>query len=146
MKTSAPAETLDYDEYYLIDLDDITQLDNVNVKFQGILTEKPIIEFYAEGWPWSISSRLAEKVWPRHGHGPFFERLSKSIFFDCHQALHGREEQTILRKGSKYPFQDDHLFVSHDLASNVRSCFTLDNEIVRSLSDHIPVVAHLFSM
>jgi exonuclease III len=92
------------------------------------------------------TARLAEKVWPRHGHGPFFERLSKSIFFDCHQTLHGREEQTIFRKGSKYPFQDDHLFVSHDLASIVKSCFTLDNEIVRSLSDHIPVVAHLFSI
>jgi exonuclease III len=92
------------------------------------------------------TARLAEKVWPRHGHGPFFERISKSIFFDCHQAMHGREEQTIFRKGSKYPFQDDHLFVSHDLASKVKSCFTLDNEIVRSLSDHIPIVAHLLSV
>jgi exonuclease III len=92
------------------------------------------------------TARLAEKVWPRHGHGPFFERLSKSRFFDCHQALLGTEEQTIFRKGSKHPFQDDHLFVSHDLASQVKSCFTLDNETIRSLSGHIPVVTHLFSI
>lgn len=89
------------------------------------------------------TARLAEKVWPRHGHGPFFERIGNSIFFDCHQNLHGREEQTIFRENSKYPFQDDHLFVSHDLASRVKSCYVLNGETVRGLSDHIPLVVDI---
>ena len=89
------------------------------------------------------TARLAEKVWPRHGHVPFFERIANSIFFDCHQNLHGKEEQTFFRDNSIYPFQDDHLFVSHDLADRVKSCYALNNEAVRSLSDHIPLVTEI---
>lgn len=89
------------------------------------------------------AARLAEKVWPGYGHGPFFDKLAHSVFFDCHQHLHGREEQTFFRKGSIHPFQDDHLFVSHDLEQCVRSCYVLDNEVVRGLSDHAPLVAEI---
>ena len=89
------------------------------------------------------TARLAEKVWPNHGHGLFFERMSKSIFFDCFQKFHTREEQTYFRKGSKWPFQDDHLFVSHDLAEHVKSCYVINNDFTRNLSDHIPVVAEI---
>lgn len=89
------------------------------------------------------TARLAEKVWPNHGHGPFFEELKHSVFFDCHQNLHGSEEQTIFRHDSKYPFQDDHLFVSHNLADRVKSCYVLSNDAVRSFSDHIPLVAEI---
>lgn len=89
------------------------------------------------------TARLAEKVWPRHGHGPFFEKLSRSVFFDCHHKFHDNEEQTFFREGSKYPFQDDHLFVSRDLSGFVKSCYVLNNEVIRSFSDHIPVVAEI---
>jgi exonuclease III len=89
------------------------------------------------------TARLAEKVWPNHGHGQFFERLSKSIFFDCFRKFHVFEEQTYFRKNSKWPFQDDHLFVSHDLADRVKSCYVLNNDFIRSLSDHIQVVAEI---
>ncbi len=89
------------------------------------------------------TARLAEKVWPKHGHGIFFEKLERSIFFDCHHKFHDREEQTFFRKGSKYEFQDDHLFVSRDLADCVKSCHALNNEITRSVSDHIPIVAEI---
>jgi len=89
------------------------------------------------------TARLAEKVWPKHGHGIFFEKLERSIFFDCHHKFHEREEQTFFRKGSKYEFQDDHLFVSRDLADCVKSCHALNNEITRSVSDHIPIVAEI---
>lgn len=89
------------------------------------------------------SARLAEEVWPGYGHGPFFERLSRSVFFDCHRKFHDTEQQTFFRSGSKHPFQDDHLFVSHDLADLVKSCDVLNNEITRGVSDHIPVVAEI---
>jgi len=87
------------------------------------------------------TAKLAEKVWPRHGHGPFFEKLRQSIFFDCHHKFHTNEEQTYFRPNSKHPFQDDHLFVSHDLANYVTSCQVLNNEATRSISDHVPLVA-----
>lgn len=89
------------------------------------------------------TARLAEKVWPGYGHGPFFTRLSQSIFFDCHHKFHATEEQTYFRKNSKYPFQDDHLFVSQDIAERVKSCSILDNETIRNFSDHLPVIAEI---
>ena len=89
------------------------------------------------------SARLAENVWPGYGHGPFFERLAESVFFDCHRKFHDVEQQTFFRSGSKHPFQDDHLFVSHNLADRVGSCDVLNNEVTRSVSDHIPVVAEI---
>lgn len=89
------------------------------------------------------TARLAEKVWPGYGHGPFFTRLSQSVFFDCHHKFHSTEEQTYFRKNSKFPFQDDHLFVSQDLAERVKSCNVLDNETIRNFSDHLPVIAEI---
>ena len=89
------------------------------------------------------SARLAEKVWPGHGHGPFFERLAESVFFDCHRKFHDVEQQTFFRSGGKYPFQDDHLFVSHDLADRVECCNVLNNEVTRSVSDHIPLLTEI---
>lgn len=89
------------------------------------------------------SARLAEKVWPGYGHGPFFERLAGSIFFDCCRKFHETEQQTYFREGSTHPFQDDHLFVSHDLADLLRFCEPLDNKLTRSYSDHIPLVAEI---
>lgn len=89
------------------------------------------------------TARLAEKIWPRHGHGPFFERLAKSIFFDCHRKFHDVEQQTFFRKGVINPFQDDHLFVSQNLANQVVSCDVLNNERTRNVSDHIPVYSEI---
>lgn len=89
------------------------------------------------------TARLAEKVWSGYGHGPFFERLAKSIFLDCVQKFHSEEQQTIFRPGQRHPFQDDHLFVSHGLAEQVTSCEVLNNETTRSFSDHVPVLAEI---
>jgi endonuclease/exonuclease/phosphatase family metal-dependent hydrolase len=30
------------------------------------------------------SARLCEEVWPGYGHGPFFERIDRGPFVDCH--------------------------------------------------------------
>lgn len=89
------------------------------------------------------TARLAESVWPGHGHGPFFERLRDSVFFDCFRKFHDTEQQTFFRKGGKHPFQDDHLFVSHDLADQVISCDILNNEYIRKFSDHAPIVTEI---
>lgn len=89
------------------------------------------------------TARLAEQVWPGHGHGPFFERLKDSMFFDCCQKFHDTEQQTFFRNGGKHPFQDDHLFVSHNLADKVKSCNVLNNEYTRKVSDHVPLITEI---
>lgn len=89
------------------------------------------------------SARLAEEVWPNHGHGPFFERLSDSIFFDCMRKFHEEEQQTYFRKGVSLPWQDDHVFVSHDIAERVISCDVLKNSFTQKYSDHIPIILEL---
>ena len=89
------------------------------------------------------SARLAEKVWPGYGHGPFFERIDHGRFFDCCRKFHPKEIQTFFRPGQIHPFQDDHLFASADLADRVVACDTIHNEMTRKVSDHIPLVAEI---
>ena len=85
------------------------------------------------------TARLAEEVWPEHGHGPFFERIAKGQFSDCVQRFFVEEPQTVFRPGQKHAFQDDHIFVSHDLIEKVESCNILNNKLTRAVSDHVPV-------
>ena len=73
-----PKETLGYDDYYIVSLEDIAQLEDENVKFVGTLTEKPIIQFYSAGWPWSFSSRLIEED---HGHRSLFKIKDVTVYF-----------------------------------------------------------------
>jgi endonuclease/exonuclease/phosphatase family metal-dependent hydrolase len=89
------------------------------------------------------SARLAEEVWPGYGHGPFFERIDAGRFFDCHRKFHSEEIRTYFRSGQVHPFQDDHLFVSADLADRVVACEVIHNETTRRVSDHIPLVAEI---
>lgn len=90
------------------------------------------------------SARLAERVWPGHGHGPFFERIDKGdTWVDCCRRVNPQELQTYFRKKSAHPFQDDHIFISRDLSDCIKSCNVLDNELTRSVSDHIPLIAEL---
>ncbi|MBA7641954.1 hypothetical protein ES703_49640 [subsurface metagenome] len=89
------------------------------------------------------SARLAEKVWPGYGHGPFFVRLADSPFFDCMMEFHDEEQQTYFRHDVTRPWQDDHLFVSHNLAEKVVSCEVLNNDITKRVSDHRPILAEI---
>ena len=89
------------------------------------------------------TARLAEEVWPGHGHGPFFERIAKGRFFDCVQKFFAEEPQTVFRPGQKHAFQDDHIFVSHDFTDKVESCNILNNNLTRVVSDHIPVTIEI---
>ncbi len=89
------------------------------------------------------SARLAETVWPGYGHGPFWERMDRSSLVDCCQRINGRELQTFFRADSMHPFQDDHLFVIHDLASALERCDVIHTEVTRRVSDHIPLFIEL---
>jgi len=89
------------------------------------------------------SARLAEEIWPGNGHGPFFKRIDQGRFFDCCRKFHQEEIQTFFHKGQIHPVQDDHLFVSTDLAEKVMSCDVVNNRITRKVSDHIPLIAEI---
>ncbi len=90
-----PTETLGDDEYYVVGLDDMSQLDNVNVKFQGVLTEKTVVEFYAAGWPWSISSRLVEED---HGHQTTLKVGNFTVYYKGPAYIRRGEKVTVWGK------------------------------------------------
>ena len=69
--------------------------------------------------------------------------VADSIFFDCVRKFYDEEPQTIFRPRQKHAFQDDHIFVSHNLAESVRSCEIVHNALTRRVSDHIPVVVEI---
>jgi len=77
-KPNFPTETLGYDEYYVVSLSDLANLNNVNVKFEGTITEKPVVEFYSAGWPWSFSSRIVEED---HGHQTHLRVNGVTVYF-----------------------------------------------------------------
>lgn len=54
--------------YYVVSPRDIGDAEGLNVKFEGVVDDKPIVTYYVAGWPWSISSRLIEED---HGHRTF---------------------------------------------------------------------------
>jgi exonuclease III len=90
------------------------------------------------------SARLAEKVWPGNGHGPFFERIdSGDPWIDCCRRFHLTEIQTFFRDNCAHSFQDDHIFASRDLSRCIKSCVVMNNDLTRSVSDHIPLVVEL---
>ena len=90
------------------------------------------------------SARLAEKVWPRHGHGPFFEQIDRGDpWVDCCRKFHPTEIQTFFRANCSNPFQDDHIFTSCDLENRIRSASVINNEPTRRVSDHIPLVVEI---
>jgi endonuclease/exonuclease/phosphatase family metal-dependent hydrolase len=89
------------------------------------------------------SARLCEEAWPDRGHGPFFQRIERGPFVDCHWKFHRKEIQTFFRKNTRWCFQDDHIFASPDMAKCFTSCAVLDNKTTRRLSDHIPIIAEV---
>jgi endonuclease/exonuclease/phosphatase family metal-dependent hydrolase len=89
------------------------------------------------------SARLAELTWPGFGHAPFFARVDASSFEDVRKRFYQDEIQTVFRPNQSTPFQDDHIFVSRNLSSQIFSYSILDNEVTRTVSDHIPVIVEL---
>ena len=90
------------------------------------------------------SARLAEKVWPGNGHGPFFEQIDRGDhWIDCCRKFHSTEIQTFFRANCSNPFQDDHIFTSCDLENRVRAANVINNELTRRVSDHIPLVVEI---
>lgn len=85
------------------------------------------------------AARRWDEVYERNDYTWFFERMSEAGFHDAHRGLHGKEVQTFWGPKAKEAYQDDHVFVTRDLAARVVSCDVIDDATVRELSDHAPV-------
>ena len=88
-KPDYPVERLEYEEYFVVKSRDVAQLSNENVKFDGILVDKPVVDFFSTGWSWSISSRLIEED---HGHRTRLKINDVTVYF---------KGPLYLRKGKK---------------------------------------------
>jgi len=85
-------------------------------------------------------SRNYDTVYGTTHHTEFLEGLSTRGYFDCMRKFHTEEQQTFWRKGMTNAYQDDHIFVSSDLAARVVSCNVADRA---GLSDHSPLMLSL---
>ena len=68
-----------------------------------------------------------------------FDGLTTRGFFDCMRKFHAEEQRTFWGRTTR-DYQDDHLFVSPDLAMRVVSCDVVDRA---GLSDHSPLRLNL---
>jgi endonuclease/exonuclease/phosphatase family metal-dependent hydrolase len=89
------------------------------------------------------AARRFDEVYGGKMHGTFFSTMASAGLHEIHWAIHGREIQTFWGHQAKEAYQDDHFFIAKPWASRVRSCDVIDNEVVRRLSDHGPVVLEL---
>jgi endonuclease/exonuclease/phosphatase family metal-dependent hydrolase len=85
-------------------------------------------------------SRNYDTVYGTTHHTEFLDGLAARGYFDCMRKFHAEEQQTFWRKGMKNAYQDDHVFVSPELAMRVVSCDVVDRA---GLSDHSPIRLNL---
>jgi exonuclease III len=76
-------------------------------------------------------------------HHVFFDRLKEYGLHNCFNGYYTDFVQTLRSPKSLVPWQSDYIFVSDALVPYLKSCSVLDNEMVRGLSDHNPVVIEL---
>ena len=72
--------------------------------------------------------------------GNFFRDLIGRGFHDCHWSLHGKEVQSFWGHQALNAYQCDHFFVDRAGAARVVSCEVIASDLVKTLSDHGPVV------
>jgi endonuclease/exonuclease/phosphatase family metal-dependent hydrolase len=80
-------------------------------------------------------SRNYDKVYGTSHHTEFLDGLTGPGLFDCMRKFHPEEQRTFWGRAT-YDYQDDHVFVSQDLATRVTACDVVDRA---DLSDHSPL-------
>ena len=76
----------------------------------------------------------------RRAHEILFERLEDFGLVNVLPRFHENYVQTLRHNRTNKPWQIDHLFVSENLFTNIKSCEVQDSEAIRSVSDHNPIV------
>jgi endonuclease/exonuclease/phosphatase family metal-dependent hydrolase len=85
------------------------------------------------------TSRAAVQFWPGYGHAEFFDWTDSLGWHDCHWQMHSREQMSLWSPGSR-PLQADHIFTDSATADHIREVSVLDDEAIRRMSDHGPLV------
>jgi len=80
-------------------------------------------------------SRNYDKVYGTSHHTEFLDDLTSRGFFDCMREFHPEEQRTFWGR-TRHDYQNDHVFVSQDLATRVAGCDVVDRV---NLSDHSPL-------
>ena len=89
----------------------------------------------------------ASPQWDKHyggkAHQIFFDRLEDFKLKNCFEPFYDDFVQTHRHSRSNRLWQNDYFFISNTLGDKLKSCVVIDNETVRRLSDHNPVVIEL---
>ena len=78
-----------------------------------------------------------------NSHQVFFDRLKEFGLANCFDNYFDTYVQTHRHSRSDKPWQNDYIFISKKLENHLVNCSVIDNEKVRELSDHNPVVIEL---
>lgn len=89
------------------------------------------------------SARRFDEVYGGKRHRTFFAAMETAGLHEVHWGIHGREIQSFWGRQTKEAYQDDHFFVTNAWAPRIVSCTVIDNDVVRRVSDHGPVVMEL---
>ncbi len=89
-------------------------------------------------------SRNYDKVYGTTHHTEFLDEvLLGRGFFNAHRKFHAEEEQTFWGRQTKAAYQDDHVYVSADLADAVVRCDVVARDGFEGLSDHSALTLEL---
>lgn len=94
------------------------------------------------------AARLFDKIYPSknedYQHSLFFDELDKK-WFNCHKKFHKEEERTLWTNLTKYPYQNDHIYVDKILGEKIIKCDVLPyDDKTKQLSDHLPIIAEFY--
>jgi len=84
-----------------------------------------------------------DKLQTGESHRIFFERLEDFGLINCYKPFHQNFIQTLRDPRSTTPWQDDYLFISNALTDKLISCEVLENDKIKTFSDHNPVMISL---
>lgn len=70
----------------------------------------------------------------------FFDRATAHSWCELHRRMHRYEQETYIEPTAG-PYQLDHMFSDPALAARLTRCDVLDGDILREISDHLPLLA-----
>jgi endonuclease/exonuclease/phosphatase family metal-dependent hydrolase len=91
----------------------------------------------------STQWEMNNKRWPGLTPSLLFDRIKDFGLVNVTGHFLGNHVQTYRAKQGDFPWQNDYLFVSGGLLEKISKCEVLDNEEIRGLSDHNPILIEL---
>jgi len=94
------------------------------------------------GGDFNVSKQFDKKYkWP--AHKLVFDRIEDFGLINCTQKFFSDHVQTHVHNKSKFPWQDDYLFISENIEDTLLACEVINTESIREFSDHLPVLIEL---